>query len=386
MRFLCGMGNRIKIGVGGRFHADQLANALLQKGWEVSVVTSLPKSRFKGVPPDTIESALFPEILFRIAMRWNTGWASDLKMKSFGRAFSRACDRDKNPAVLLAWSGFAVEAFRNHPQSFKVLVRDSLHILDQVEILEKEYRALGIPFHDHRKVIERELEEYRLANKIVVISNVAKESFLNRGVPNEKLAIVRLGASLDVFRSNERQKTMREILEVVYFGTIGVRKGVVYLLKAFENLASERIRLTCIGSIEPELKGISQKYPQVRFEKPLPHKDLAKRLRDFDVFVMPSLEDGFGLVVPQAMAAGLVPVVSKAVGASELISDGKNGVLIQPKDSEAIVRVLKGFLNDPNRLDNMRTNVVKDKTSLSWDYYGDDFDSILRAGTNIGIR
>ena len=374
------MGHRIKIGVGGRFHADRLAAALSSRGWEVTVVTSLPRNRFKTLPPKSVESHVFPEVVYRMGAKIAPAWGSDFKMKTFGKAFSRSCKRDAPIDVILAWSGFAVEAFKSNPRSFKVLVRDSLHILDQVEILENEYNALGIKFPNHKNTIKRELEEYALADKTVILSKVAKESFLKRGISESKLSTVRLGADLEVFSSTQREKRANSPLQVVYFGTLSIRKGVVYLLEAMENFSSAEVQLTCIGAVERGFEKILNRYDKVRICSPVGHSELARRLREFDVFVMPTLEDGFGLVVPQAMAAGLVPIVSKAAGASELILDGKTGIVIPPRDSASITKSIQSLLSNPSLMDDLRANILQNKSILSWENYGDDFDTILKTG------
>lgn len=372
------MKKRIKIGVGGRFHASHLAKALLAKGWDVSLVTSLPKGRIPEVPKHLIESHLTPELIFRILQRTpfsSTGAVR--KMESFGRKFSDACRKEDRLDMILSWSGFAVEAFRENARAFKVLIRDSCHILEQTKVLQREYQELNLQFPDHRKIIARELLEYELADKIIVPSNLAKDTFIENGFRGSKIEVIRLGADLDVFKPLLEKKRTQGPLRVIYFGTVGIRKGTHYLLKAIAPFSPRQVKLTCVGSIEPELKGLVKSNPNVRFISPLPHEKLSKFLKHFDVFVFPSLEDGFGLVVPQAMAAGVVPVVSTAAGASELIRHGENGYLIPPGETQPIVSVLQELLKNPSQLAEVRARMLGESTKLSWNEYEKRFDQLL---------
>src|SRR5262249_23000925 len=153
--------------------------------------------------------------------------------------------------------------------------------------------------------------EYELADFISVPSDFARRTFVERGCPPEKLIRVPYGVNLSMFgpRPDRGVDSEARPFVVVFAGGLTLRKGVQYLLQAFSGLALSRAELWLIGApsgdsdaIFPRFTGAIRKFGAV------PQTELAALLPLCDVFVLPSIEDGFGMVVLQAMAAGL-PVI-----------------------------------------------------------------------------
>lgn len=363
------MANKVIIGVGGRFHADKMAEALNASGADVSLFTTLPRSRFPRLPESSIHPTLLPEVVYRVARLFGKEVQGSItKMRTFGKYFAQEAGKIKNPSVLVSWSSFGVEALRERYAPVQVVVRDSAHISEQIRILKEEYTLRGIDFPDHAAVEERELEEYERADKILVLSPMARQTFIDRGVSEEKLHVIPLGADLTQFSAGEKRPAKLP-LRVVYFGAFSFQKGVPYLLEAMQNVPKGLATLTCIGGVSDEMKSYPSRYPNVTYLPPMPHGMLSKELREFDVFVFPSLHDGFGMVLPQAMASGLVPVVSSMVGASGLVSHGKNGFVVPPKDAGAITDVISNLAKHPETLESCRSHLRGQFQSLSWEKY-----------------
>lgn len=99
------------------------------------------------------------------------------------------------------------------------------------------------------------------------------------------------------------------------------------------------------------------------------HSCLAPFLAGQDVFVFPTLEDGYGLVLPQAMACGLVPIVSENAGAAFLVENGMSGYVIPPGDPNAIQTALRKLVDDPKLLHILRSQLFLRKDNLSWSAY-----------------
>ncbi|MCB0406097.1 MAG: glycosyltransferase family 4 protein [Bdellovibrionales bacterium] len=355
--------SRVSICVGGRFHSDQLAWALLQAGYEVSLHTSLPKYRFMDLPNVCFRTHVFSEILYRLGGRFGFGDQADhWKMRALGRSLRADAERSD---VLLAWSSFGLEAFRKSAAR-KVLVRDSSHISFQTQWLGLEYDRLKLKFSPRKFCEQRELEEYSLSDSIWVLSEFAKKSFVQKGVPATKLFIVRLGVNTEYFP----RKPTSEIklpLKAVFFGTVGVRKGVHRLLEATKEFSPEQLELTLIGPVEQGFETILRRYDHFKYQAPLPHVQLGKELQNYDLFVFPTLEDGFGQTLAQAMAVGLVPLTTDHCGAAEGIRNGENGFVVAAGSTAALVERLYALTERPELLESMRQS----STDFSWKGYHD---------------
>jgi glycosyltransferase involved in cell wall biosynthesis len=362
---------KIAIGVGGRFHADRLANALSRFGHELTLFTTLPKSRFvNGPAQELIDSYLFPEIVFRtLKFAHREFQGAEFKMRSFGKHFAESLISTQKPFdVVIAWSSFGLEGFRKAPNSKKIVVRDSAHVELQVETLKNEYQKLGYQFPDHSEVIKREKQEYELADFILVPSRFAKDSFVSRGVPEKKIKVIPLGVDTSLFQATH-SRNFQLPLRVINFGSLTLQKGIHHLLASLDSFRSEELKLTLVGHLSPEIETLLKHYPQVTHRGAVPQSELPQILKEQDVFVLPSLQDGFGMVVPQAMASGLVPIVSSAAGASELIQNKQNGFVIEPGSPEPIVKVLKELISSPSLVNQVADKVKQTIPELNWSKY-----------------
>lgn len=370
------MGLKIAVGVAGRFHADELAIALGEAGHDTRLFTTLPKTCFSKLPAQGVRNHIYPEIVFRLAGRLGCENLGDrYKILKFGKFLAKSC-RQWQPNILIAWSDYALEAFREKSAGYQILVRDSLHIQDQFALLEQEYKRFHVPLPDRQFVVERECEEYALADEIFVISDIAKQSFIGRGVSEKKIHQIQLGVDSRRFLCKSNWKRSSK-LRVVYFGQISLRKGIPYLLEAFELLSQEKIELVLIGAVERVLEPLLAKYPTLQRLPALPQEQLAKKIREFDVFVLPSIEDGFGQVVVQAMASGLVPVVTDHCGSAQCVSDGFDGFVIPARNSAAIVNVLERLASDPELVTEMGHRASETARKCSWERYREQIGTRL---------
>jgi glycosyltransferase involved in cell wall biosynthesis len=358
----------IDIGVGGRFHADRLADSLIESH-NVHLWTSLPHSRFPALPSQRVHSILWPEVIYRAAKRLGFENHGDLaKIYSFSRQLAKQLTKSKGCDVFVGWSSFSLETLRLGKYRHTAVFRDSCHIRTQIELLEKEYEKFSLRLPNRKWVIEREEEEYERAGTVFVLSNFARQSFIERGFSPEKVRVIRLGADTSRFVIHHREKPVSP-LKVVYFGSLSIRKGFHYLLDAVNALGPSQISLTAIGSIEGDFP--KKKLTAVPFQHipALPQAQLAASLGRFDVFVMPTLEDGFGQTLCQAMAAGLVPITTSACGAAEQIQAGINGIVVEPGSTSALIEALENFCRTPSKITQMRANLIGSRTSLGWGSY-----------------
>ncbi len=165
-------------------------------------------------------------------------------------------------------------------------------------------------------------------------------------------------------------------LRLLFLGNIIHRKGLHILLNAIGRNNLD-VRLNIIGGTTAEAKyaeAMHQKVKRsnmeaiVRFHGPMDHEDLAAKLKSAHVLVVPSSYEGFGIVYLEGMAFGLPAIGTTAGAASEIISDGETGFLIEPGDSNALVERLSLLSNDRYLLAQMAVNALERyRQQPTWD-------------------
>ncbi len=362
---------KIDIAVGGYFHADRLALALQSAGHDLRLLTTFPASRFPENIRSTVRSFLFPEVVYRGMRKLHLENPGDhFKMWRFGNETSRWIGKtNRHSDLFIGWSSFCLEALRKKRSSFQVVIRDSAHISRQTEILTMEYQKYGIELPNRSFCIERELEEYELADSIWVLSEFAKKTFIEKGFSDSKLHKIRLGADLSRFKPDLTKAEISLPLKVIYFGNISLRKGIPYLLEGTKKFKKSELTLTLVGSVAEEMQAILSKYPHAKWVPAMKQEKLAEFIRGFDVFVFPTLEDGFGMTLPQAMASGLIPLVTDHCGAAEIVDNGKNGMIVAAANSRAIEEGLESWIDNLAALNTLRNNILRMGEAVSWSEY-----------------
>ncbi|WP_156366380.1 glycosyltransferase family 4 protein [Microbacterium sp. No. 7] len=221
-----------------------------------------------------------------------------------------------------------------------------------------------------RSFVERIEREMELANVVLVPGRVVREQMLSNGVPESKVRTVAYGVDLSVFRPLESvQRSASRRLQAVFTGQISLRKGVPFLIEA---VRGQQIDLTLVGQIFD--RGIVAELPEnVRLAGVLPSAELAALYSSMDVFVLPSIEDNFGLVVTEAASAGLPVITTSAVGAAEYLSDVHT--IVEPGSS----RALRTALGDRRTLTrDERQLIAADASSLAWPDWADYAATVIR--------
>ncbi|MBW4518516.1 MAG: glycosyltransferase family 4 protein [Scytolyngbya sp. HA4215-MV1] len=147
----------------------------------------------------------------------------------------------------------------------------------------------------------------------------------------------------------------------IFVGSVNPRKGLNLLLKAcvlLQQQGCDRYTLLIVGDGEQrsELEQFCQQYhltPYVQWVGRVDYNALGAYFQQADVFVLPTLEDTWGMVVLEAMAMGKAILCSKFAGAAELVIDGENGYVFDPNDAQATSTALQAFINDATLSDRM---------------------------------
>lgn len=285
--------------------------------------------------------------------------------------------------IFIGWSGMSLHSIRESKKNGKITIveRGSSHILYQNRILLEEYRKFGIRFSIDKRIIEKELKEYKEADYISIPSLFVKNSFLREGISESKLILNAYGAG-NHFRKQIDLPTSERPFRIVYMGTLSIRKGLLYLFEALKQLSIplSEYEVWFLGSIDKHLKPIAKKYQQEnwRFFGHIEHFQLNQYLLQCDVGVQPSLEEGLSMVIPQLMACGIPVIVTPNSGGENIVSHDKNGFLVPIRDSRAIAEKIGMLFSDRQKLDKMK--VMASETiegGFTWDDYGNRYSEFI---------
>ena len=349
--------SRIAIAVHGRFHAFDLARGLLELGHDVAVFTNYPGSaapRF-GLPAVCFRSNVVHGLAARVAARIAEGRADPLLLPWFGRWVAREVGQQEWD-VTHTWSGVSEEWLNGNANAqYRTIARGSAHIRAQLELLEAEQERTGSKLDKPIAwTVAREEREYARATKVIVPSRFAAQTFIDQGFSPDRLACVPFATSADGFSAapdviDERIKRVRSRakLRVAYVGTVSYRKGMFDLAAVIEALPADRFEFRLIGPIAPECGALARR---LAGRAVLRGKKTQHELRDeyawADVLVLPSIEDGFAVVLCQATAAGLPFIASTHSGGPDLIEAGSPGWLLPPRTPHAWVEQLSRIDTD----------------------------------------
>jgi glycosyltransferase involved in cell wall biosynthesis len=226
-----------------------------------------------------------------------------------------------------------------------------------VQVMRGEYEKAGLSI-ERATVYDdtfwrREDQEYALADRHCVASTVVRDQLVAFGVRPERIWVVPYGAAPEVFfPAPEGGRPGR--FRILFAGQVSLRKDLATLLRALEKAGRPDWALDVFGSVGDEVRGELAAY---RGATPLTvrgavgQRHLAEEMRRSSVLVLPSLEEGFGLVVVQALACGTPCVVSDAVGARDLIKPRINGSVFPARAADALAVELEFWAGQPRRVD-----------------------------------
>jgi len=198
----------------------------------------------------------------------------------------------------------------------------------------------------------------RLANRVIAVSQAVCQHMVQRGIAPDRVVVVRNGVDIERFSSLPTRECARQLLglpaDARVVGTVGrlsEAKGHRYLLEAGAGLKSRfpQLRVLVVGEGEA-LAALVRRTRSLQLEGRVVltgyRQDIDVVLAALDIYVQPSLEEGLGLAVMEAMAAGLPVVVTRVGGLPELVENGRTGLLVAPGDARALSDAIGLLLSD----------------------------------------
>jgi glycosyltransferase involved in cell wall biosynthesis len=202
-------------------------------------------------------------------------------------------------------------------------------------------------------MVDRVEEEYRLASHIRVASQWAAQTLTDRGVADERVSAVSHSVDLERFKPDETRTVASETLRIVFVGGLSLGKGFAYLLTAIRALRTRRIALEIVGGTgDPWCRRLFDRL-RSNVDVTLAPGDPVAAYRRADLLVLPTLHDGFGYVIAEAMASGVPVVTTSCCGAAEWLEPEVSGWVVAAGNQDALTAAIDTAAANRSRLRDM---------------------------------
>jgi glycosyltransferase involved in cell wall biosynthesis len=206
-------------------------------------------------------------------------------------------------------------------------------VVDKIQVPEEYFR--------------RREREWEVADRVVVNSDYCRQALESQGVPSEKLVVIPLSYDSDM-PSFVRTPRTSGPLHFLWLGQVILRKGIQYLIEAAKLLQKESIYIDVVGPLGISREAIASAPPNVTFHGRVSRNQVATWYQRSDVFVLPTLSDGFGITQLEAMSHGLPVICTPCCG--EVVTNGEDGLVVSPRDMQALANAMSRYVFDRHLL------------------------------------
>jgi glycosyltransferase involved in cell wall biosynthesis len=380
---------RVCLSTIGVFHTFDMARQLERAGALASLHTGYPRFKLRdcGLPQRKIRT--FPWL----HGPYMAGWVPAAARRSWEGWDRAAFDHfvastlpDGDVYCALSGSGLHSGRAAQRRGMRVVCDRGSSHIRFQDRLLREEYARWDLPYPGiPSSVIDCEEAEYEQADAILVPSRFALRSFVEEGVPAGKLRLAPYG--VDLARFSPLGAPRKDAFDLLFVGGLSIRKGARYLIDAYVALTAQSKSLTIAGVVSSEVRErlyrLAAGDSRVRILGHVPQHRLPELMSRAHALVLPSVEDGFGLVMAQAMACGCPVVASRHTGAEDLFTDGVEGRIVEPSDAAALKDALEKLADDPLLRERLsQASRLRVGALGGWERYGATILEVFRSLAN----
>ncbi|SDI72290.1 Glycosyltransferase involved in cell wall bisynthesis [Pseudobutyrivibrio sp. 49] len=226
---------------------------------------------------------------------------------------------------------------------------------------------------------------FNKCDNVIAISNSVKQSFASYGYSLDKIKVIYNGVDCDRFKPTDKETV--ETVRLAYVGRLIKQKGVDRLVRAI-GLLDDNLNFTCdIVGDGVEKENLEHLARELKVDNKITfhgiRSDVDKFLSNEMVFVHPaSWEEGFGIAVVEAMAAGLVPIAFKKGALPEIIDNGVNGFVVDEETPESLAKTLTYVINNynSNEMDEIRQAAIKKSKKFDLKIFVSELDSLIQSG------
>jgi hypothetical protein len=264
----------------------------------------------------------------------------------------------------------STDAIREAKRRGMLVVLEAISHPFNMQVQQAECTRLGLPQPEGWQFIDSNIEffseEAHLVDIVLAASEYVKAGLISLGLAEERIAVVPYGLDTG-FYSEPPAPVPRRIL---YVGTVDPHKGIAYLAEAARMLRAEGLdyEIRAVGPVgvpqlinQPEFAGL-------KYLGQVPRDEVKQEFTRADVFVFPTLTDGFGIVLLEALFAGLPIVCTPCCG--DVVEDGVNGRVVPSHDSAALAAALREIVENRELRERMSAAALVASENFSLTAYG----------------
>jgi glycosyltransferase involved in cell wall biosynthesis len=215
--------------------------------------------------------------------------------------------------------------------------------------------------------LARKDAELAAADLIIVASRFTQATLSEAPASIPRVVRIPFGCAAESFSRAPRPSGAP--LRVLFVGALDQRKGLTYLFDGVEG-CGEKVALTVIGSRPlQDCAALDRALSRHRWISSLPHAEILREMSRHDVLVFPSLFEGFGLVIVEALSQGLPVITTAHTAGPDVLTEGVDGFIVPLRDPAAISSRLALLAKNPDRLEAMSRAALAKAGELTWARY-----------------
>lgn len=166
-------------------------------------------------------------------------------------------------------------------------------------------------------------------------------------------------------------------LKLLFVGGLSQRKGIANLFAAV-NEFKDQVTLTVVGKrISNDCRPLNEELAKHNYIESLPFQEVLNLMGEHDIFVFPSLFEGFGLVITEAMSQGLPVITTINTAGGDLIEHGENGWLVEPGNTEALIALLADLIKTPEQIVDVAKAALQTAKKRPWSVYSQEVVQVI---------
>lgn len=413
---------KVVIAAGGRFHAIRLAQELHTRQALYRLVSGsytkadqpsdfAKASSDRSLPPHLVASITSCQVIDQII--WRTRLTSFIRPSTlyvikdawFDKRLHKIINQLEPFDIFTGWANYFFDSLPAIREKAKIVIVESgsCHIEEHERLIVEECAKLNLPVN-HLDDANRHkiMQEYAASDYIMTPSTFARKSFLRKGFAAEKVLLIPCGMDVEFFGNPNQEMRSRvkrgmtktsdvqtchpglragiselPTFRLLFVGQLQIGKGIHILLDAWRELklSPTKTELLLVGNLQRDARLYLQQHPPppgVRIIPGVSREDLKKLYASSNAFVLPSIQDGFGMVMGEAMASGLPVIASTNTGGPDIITHGKNGLLVPAGNVEALAQTILQLYQNPALCEDLAINGMQRIQDFTWQRYGDE--------------
>ncbi|KRD61521.1 glycosyl transferase family 1 [Flavobacterium sp. Root935] len=254
--------------------------------------------------------------------------------------------------------------------------KSSRSLMQKEFIINPDWSSTLTGFNDSPKKLNKKDQELALADIIFVASSFTKKTLEEYSGDLAEIKVIPYGFP-EVTAEKKYPPLVNRKLKVLFIGGLSQRKGLSYLFEAVEGL-QDKVELTIVGQkAVPNCASLNRALEKHKWIPSLSHDQVLACMREHDVFVFPSLFEGFGLVITEAMSQGIPVITTDRTAGPDLIKDGEDGWIVPAGSSKALKEVITKILEKPELVEKFGLAAQNKAKTRPWSVYGKEMADAL---------